>query len=901
MATLGSQPGGFNYYLWYGSGGEPNQVATDLYTMPVDGWVSSVSFYADSYSGTTEFTWVVWDSSGNVLTNGGPEYIGSGSQSVGGQSWQTQSTGFLLKAGTQVRIGWWRAESGSMLFSRTASGNGYTGSNQPGSPGSLGSLSGLGGQIGAYLTYTQVSAPSVTTQAATSVTPTSAQINGTVNDNGWSSATGGSTSWDFNWNTSPSGGTPAGGGTFTGSTGVSTTLTGLSPSTTYYFQVAAWNSEGTTDGSWVGFTTPAYAGAPSATTGSASSITTTSANLAGSVNDNGFAANGGGSTNWQILWNTSASPSGATVAASGTFTGSANETGAATGLPSATTLYFAIVSFNSEGTTYGSWVSFTTLTPVTPPTTTLVSPPNAFATDISGAPTFTWQHNPHGGGAETGWSFEAAISGGPFLFWNATSLAWQTTLVINSGSIQSYTFPAGTFAPRVPILWSAATQDSGGYSGFAIPYSVLAPSQPAAAPTVGLPGTGHVACSAAYLDQLTGNDLYVAAVAEVWLGGVKQATFQVDPASQGVTVERSQSTRRCASVTLTEGAAWGPNLQPVRVVPQTQQDVFLPYGAEVVLYSGLYFAGGQDQIYDPSTGLYQAGELIQLGVFGINDETIDHTGPNLVVTLDLFDRAKAVTRAGFIEDTQLPLGVEIGAAIQQVCTTVNGGLPTGWTFVFNFQNSGALTPSTAIVWKAGDDPFAQMRSLANSCGFDLYFDPTGTLCFLPIPNPWQQPIFWTYQPGELNLSTENARTASRENAPNYIIRLGQDANDNPVGGVAIDQNPLSPTYLGGSYGRQVDCQTSPLVRSNAQGQAAANAALLLALGTIEAIDLKASVGRPDTDVDGVVSVLDPVAGIVTASLYVIDSFTLNFGSAAILEITQARAIASILDPEALTG
>jgi hypothetical protein len=405
-------------------------------------------------------------------------------------------------------------------------------------------------------------------------------------------------------------------------------------------------------------------------------------------------------------------------------------------------------------------------------------------------------------------------------------------------------------------------------------------------------------CSAAYLEALQQNDLYVAAVGEVWLGGVKRATFQLDPASQGITIARSANTRRCGSVTLTEGVAWGPNLQPVRVVPQTQQDVFLPYGAELVLYSGLYFAGGQDQIYDPSTGEYQAGELIQLGVFGVNDVVVDHTAPNLVVTLDTFDRAKAVSRAGIIDDTQLPLGIEIGAAIQQVCTTVNGGLPTGWPFVFDFQNSNTLTPATAIVWKAGDDPFAQLRSLANSCGFDLYFDPSGTLCFLPIPNPWQQPVAMSFQPGEQNLSTELARTASRENAPNYIIRIGQDVNDNPIQGVSIDQNPDSPTYIGGSYGRQVDCQTSSLITSTAQGQAASDAALLLALGTIEAIDLKAAVGRPDLDVDSVVQVTDPVAGIVVPSLYVIDSLTLNFGSAAILEITQGRAIASILDPEA---
>jgi hypothetical protein len=115
-----------------------------------------------------------------------------------------------------------------------------------------------------------------------------------------------------------------------------------------------------------------------------------------------------------------------------------------------------------------------------------------------------------------------------------------------------------------------------------------------------------------------------------------------------------------------------------------------------------------------------------------------------------------------------------------------------------------------------------------------------------------------------------------------------------VQGVSIDQNPLSPTYIGGSYGRQVDCQTSSLITSQTQAQAASDAALLLSLGTIEAMDLKAAVGRPDADVDNVEQVTDPVSGIITASLYVVDSFTLNFGSNAILEITQMRAMASIL-------
>jgi len=744
---------------------------------------------------------------------------------------------------------------------------------------------------------TAIPPPVATTSAATNVTPTSVSLNGTVNPEGFS------TSADFNVSTNSSmtaivaepGATSP--GTGTSAVWVGAWINGLEPGTQYWYTCGASNAGGSSVGSVVSFTTPGVV--PSATTGAApsgSNLTATTALLSGTVNDNGYAADGGGSTNcdFNISTSSTGSPSTPVTASPSTFTGSASPTATATGLTANTEYWYGMAAWNNAGTAYGSLVSFTTPSGVSAPTTTLVSPTNGFPIDLTGTPTFAWTHNNNGGGAETGWAYGVSLGGGPTLYWNATSLIFQATLVVNSGSIASYTFPAGTFAPRVPLSWSVATQDSAGLSAFPTPWTIPTPSaQPAPAPT-NLPGTGHVACSNAYLAQLATNDLYVAAVAEVWLGGVKLATFQVDPASQGITVDRSQNTRRCAQVVLTEGVAWGPDLQPVTVVPTTPQSVFLPYGAEVVLYSGLYFAGGQDQIYDPSTGQYQAGELIQLGVFGINDVVIDHTAPDLVVTLDLFDRAKAVSRAGFIEDTQLPLGVETGAAIQQVCTTVNGGLPTGFPFVFHFQNSGLPTPSTAIVWKAGDDPFAQMRSLAQSVGYDLYFDPTGTLCFLPIPNPWSQPISWAFQPDEQNLSTEVARTASRENAPNYVIRIGQDVNDNPVVGTSIDQNPRSPTYIGGSYGRQVDCQTSSLITSTTQAQAASDAALLLSLGTIEAMDLKAAVGRPDADVDNVEQVTDPVSGIVTASLYVVDSFTLNFGSNAILEITQMRAMASIL-------
>jgi hypothetical protein len=392
--------------------------------------------------------------------------------------------------------------------------------------------------------------------------------------------------------------------------------------------------------------------------------------------------------------------------------------------------------------------------------------------------------------------------------------------------------------------------------------------------------------SAAYVAQLLGTSpLHVISLAEVWLGGQKLATFQMDPASSGHTVDRSQNSRRTASVTLTEGVAWNTAMGNVPVVPQTAQNVFLPFGAEIVLYSGLVFAGAAQTIVTPDATY--VGELIQLGVFGIEDVPISDTAANLVVNIDLFDRAKAVTRAGFIQDTPLPVSTEIGAAIQSIL----GALPLPWTLVYNFQNSGMLTPATATVYKAGDDPFDEMAQLAASCGFALYFDASGTLCFLPVPTPATQPIAWSYLEGPTNLLLELDRTISRTNAPNYIIRSGTGSD--PVQAVAMDTNPLSPTYVGGSYGRQVDSKSSELITTQVQAQAAANTDLLTALGTIDAVSIQAF-PRPDTDVDDVVQALRARSGVVTPQLYVVDSFSMNLGKDAILTINQARAIASAL-------
>ena len=190
--------------------------------------------------------------------------------------------------------------------------------------------------------------PAAVTLAATSVTGTSATLNGTVNPNGLA------TTFHFEWGTTISYGnstavTSAGSGT--SAVAVSAALTGLTGGTTYHFRVVAVNNDGTSTGSDLTFSP----GVATVTTTAASSITSNTATTGGTVaNDGGLSI-----TAYGVCWSTSANP---TIAGSHTTdgTGTGIFTSYLTGLSASTTYHIRAYATNSSGTYYGNDLSFTT-------------------------------------------------------------------------------------------------------------------------------------------------------------------------------------------------------------------------------------------------------------------------------------------------------------------------------------------------------------------------------------------------------------------------------------------------------------------------------------------------------------------------------------------------------------
>ena len=192
--------------------------------------------------------------------------------------------------------------------------------------------------------------PDVITSDVYGITQTSAYSGGNVTSDGGASVTARGVCWDIAANpdisksiTSDSTGT----GSFVSH------LTGLTPNTLYYVRAYATNSEGTTYGSQVSFTTPEES-VPTVITSGVKSITLTTATGGGIIpSDGGLDVTARG-----VCWNTTGTP---TIADSHTsdWTGEGQFTSTLTDLVIGTTYHVRSYAINQLGTSYGDEVEFT--------------------------------------------------------------------------------------------------------------------------------------------------------------------------------------------------------------------------------------------------------------------------------------------------------------------------------------------------------------------------------------------------------------------------------------------------------------------------------------------------------------------------------------------------------------
>ena len=200
-------------------------------------------------------------------------------------------------------------------------------------------------------------APVVALAAASAVTTTGATLSATVNPAllSTTSVFKYSTKQDLSGSTSVgSTVTAAGAGTVT----VTATLSALSPGTTYYFSIEATNSTGTSTAPTSSFTTVGFA--PTATTGSATSISSSRATLNASVTPGGLSTDV-----WFTLGQKADLSDGRKIEYRAVSDLTAIDVSVtATGLSESTRYYYRVEASNGLGSAKGDIKSFTASRPV---------------------------------------------------------------------------------------------------------------------------------------------------------------------------------------------------------------------------------------------------------------------------------------------------------------------------------------------------------------------------------------------------------------------------------------------------------------------------------------------------------------------------------------------------------
>lgn len=201
-----------------------------------------------------------------------------------------------------------------------------------------------------FITLSNLTLPTVTTDDATDITQTTATGGGNVTSDGGTDVTERGVCWSTDPNPTLTDNFMING---SGTGAFESNITGLSGNTWYYVRAYATNSEGTVYGNEITFTT--LLELPTITTDNISDTTQTTATSGGNVTSDG----GASVTERGVCWSTNPDP---TLSDNYTTDGTGTGTfvSSITGLTENTIYYVRAYATNSVGTTYGNEMTFTT-------------------------------------------------------------------------------------------------------------------------------------------------------------------------------------------------------------------------------------------------------------------------------------------------------------------------------------------------------------------------------------------------------------------------------------------------------------------------------------------------------------------------------------------------------------
>jgi hypothetical protein len=243
-----------------------------------------------------------------------------------------------------------------------------------------------------------------------------------------------------------------------------------------------------------------------------------------------------------------------------------------------------------------------------------------------------------------------------------------------------------------------------------------------------------------------------------------------------VQVDGAATIRRTCTVTIADPA----------LIPRTPTDQLATYGARLRISRGVYYGDG-------------SSELVPLGVFrldevggDVNDGPVTLGGKDLSVCI-ADDKFTAPYKASGTVVSAVTALVQRSLADAQVVSTIVD-IPIGQK-----------------TYDIEADPWAACQEIAAAAGAVVYFSPDGTATIAVPPDISTADPVWDVAAGEGGAYIRANRAMSSSNVFNGVLARGENTADNvaPVSALVVDNDPTSPTYWSGQYGRRPMFYSSP--------------------------------------------------------------------------------------------
>ncbi|HEY0638720.1 MAG TPA: DUF5047 domain-containing protein [Pseudonocardiaceae bacterium] len=321
--------------------------------------------------------------------------------------------------------------------------------------------------------------------------------------------------------------------------------------------------------------------------------------------------------------------------------------------------------------------------------------------------------------------------------------------------------------------------------------------------------------SAAFLDALRGAHTAVtrATVVTTWQTGTTPAGTRVDVDSGDVRLAADAAIR--GTLDLTVLGTWpGP--------AERAGWLLAPYGNEIYVERGVDFGNGTVEWV--GQGYYRIDSAEQATVLRTGHE-------QAAVRLAGSDRMAGIIDARLLAPQQFPATATYGQVVAQLVGEV---YPSA---VVQFDDGlGSVQLGRQVVCE--QDRYAFLRDLVDARGKVFHFNHLG-VPVVRTPPAATSPV-WTVDTGEGGVLIALARQISREGVRNGVVATGQAADTTaPARGVAVDDNPASPTRWGGRFGKVPRFYSSPLILTDDQARTAAAAILARTLGLPYSVNLTA--------------------------------------------------------------